>query len=64
MPTTVEALLILAIALTPRFLFTLVITRTIAHLETSDLRFMLTIVGMGIVVHGFSVERPSYPISE
>jgi hypothetical protein len=52
MPTSVDSLLIIALVLTPGFIFTLIVTRTVANLIVSELRFLLTIVSMGIVIHG------------
>lgn len=52
MPTSVEGLLIVSVVLVPGFILTLIVTRTIAHIHSSNLRFVLTIISMGIVIHG------------
>lgn len=51
-PTTVEALVIVALVLSPGYLFTQVARRIIAHVpESSDVRFLLTIITYGTAIH-------------
>lgn len=51
MPTSIEGLLIVALVLVPGFIFTLILMRTIAYIQTSEVRFLLTIITLGIVTH-------------
>lgn len=54
-PSTVEALVIIALVLSPGYLFTQVARRLIAHVpETTDLRFLLTIVTWGTVIQAIA----------
>jgi hypothetical protein len=53
MPTSVEGLLIVALVLAPGFVFTLVVTKTVERISAaSEIRFILTILTMGVVIHG------------
>jgi hypothetical protein len=52
MPTSIEALLIVALVLAPGYVFTQVIRRVLAYIaEPTDARFFLTIITMGIIIH-------------
>lgn len=54
-PTTIQALVIVALVLSPGYIFVQVARRTIAHVpETSDLRFLLTIITYGTVIHALA----------
>jgi hypothetical protein len=54
-PTTVEALVIVALVLSPGYLFTQVARRLIAHVpEATDLRFLLTIITYGTAIHALA----------
>jgi len=54
-PSTIEALFIIALVLSPGYLFTQVARRLIAHIpETTDLRFLLTVVTTGTVIQAFA----------
>ena len=53
MPTTITALIIVALVLTPGYVFTQLIRRVIAHIpEATDGRFFLTIISFGTLIHG------------
>lgn len=50
-PTTIEALVIIALVLSPGYVFTQVARRSIAHVpESTDLRFLLTIITVGTFI--------------
>ncbi len=56
MPTTLEALLIVALVLTPGFIFTQIVRRTVAYVaESTDARFFLMIISSGMVIHALLV---------
>ncbi len=53
LPTTIEALVIVALVLSPGYIFTQVARRVIAHIEEpTDVRFLLTIITAGTAIHG------------
>jgi hypothetical protein len=53
-PTTIEALVIVALVLAPDFIFTQIARRVIAHIqEPTDVRFLLTIISTGTAYHAF-----------
>ena len=52
MPSTIQALVILALALVPGFLFMLTLQRSVSNIETSELRFLLTTIATGLLIHG------------
>lgn len=53
MPTTIEALVVIALVLSPGYVFTQLVRRMIAHVpETTDTRFVLTITTAGTAIHG------------
>lgn len=52
MPTTIEALVIVALVLSPGLIFTQIARRVIAHVEEpTDVRFLLTIITAGTAIH-------------
>lgn len=52
LPTTIEALVIVALVLSPGYIFTQVARRIIAHIEEpTDVRFLLTIIAAGTAIH-------------
>lgn len=54
-PTTVQALVIVALVLSPGYIFVQVARRIIPHvLETSDLRFLLTIITYGTAIQAIA----------
>lgn len=54
-PSTIEALVIIALVLSPGYVFTQVARRLIAHVpETTDLRFLLTVVTWGTVIQAIA----------
>jgi hypothetical protein len=51
-PTTIEALVIVALVLSPGYVFTQLARRVIAHIEEStDVRFLLTVITAGTAIH-------------
>lgn len=53
MPTTLDALLIVALFLTPGFIFTQLVRRTVAYVaESTDTRFFLMIISASLAIHG------------
>lgn len=51
-PTTIEALVIVALVLSPGYVFTQIARRVIAHVqEPTDVRFLLTIITAGTAIH-------------
>lgn len=55
LPTTIEALVIVALVLSPGYVFTQIARRVIPHIqEPSDFRFLLTIITTGTVLHGLA----------
>ena len=54
MPSTVQALVILALALVPGFLFMLTLQRSVSNIETSELRFLLTTIATGLLCQNSS----------
>lgn len=53
LPTTIEALVIIALVLSPGYIFTQVARRVIPHIEEpTDIRFLLTIITSGTAIHG------------
>lgn len=56
MPTTLDSLLIVALVLTPGFIFTQLVRRTVAYVaESTDARFFLMIISSGMVIHSLIV---------
>ena len=54
-PTTIEALVIIALVLSPGYIFTQVTRRLIAHIpESTDLRLLLTIITYGTVIQALA----------
>lgn len=54
-PTTIEALVIIALVLSPGYIFTQVARRVIAHVpEATDLRLLLTIITYGTVIQALA----------
>lgn len=54
-PTTLEALVIVALVLSPGYVFTQIARRLIAHVpEPTDLRFLLTIITLGTFIQAIA----------
>lgn len=54
-PTTIQALVIVALVLSPGYIFVQVARRILAHVpETTDLRFLLTIITYGMVIQAIA----------
>lgn len=61
LPTTIEALVIVALVLSPGYIFTQVARRVIAHVEEpTDVRFLFTVIAAGTAIHGLMFPLTSY----
>src|SRR4051812_21205462 len=61
-PSTVEALVVVALVLTPGYVFTRTITRVISQVEEPpDLRFLVTTITWGLLIHAVLLLLPWWP---
>jgi hypothetical protein len=59
LPITIEALVIVALVLSPGYVCTQMVRRSIAHIpEATDFRFLLTIITTGVLIHALA-----FPVS-
>ena len=55
LPTTIETLIIIALVISPGYVFTQIARRSIAHIEEpTDLRFLLTIITAGVAIQALA----------
>jgi hypothetical protein len=58
LPTTIEALIIILLVISPGYVFTQIARRSIAHIqEPTDLRFLLT-----VITAGFGIQAIVFPV--